>query len=123
MSEMKRQSNRFYVYCLLSFSWHRVLSNFTKLCQVLEQQFRWSRLYFRIVEAANFFRRFLFVANGNFFGLTSHMLSVRFNSLLLCNFACLLIFQNQLFKKKTFQEYHQSVKQLGFRSGPTICRA
>ena len=31
-------------------------------------------------------------------------------------------FQNQLFAK-LFQEYHQSVKQLGSRSGPTFCRA
>ena len=31
-------------------------------------------------------------------------------------------FQNQLFEK-LFQEYHQSVKQFGSRSGPTFCRA
>ena len=30
-------------------------------------------------------------------------------------------FQNYLFQK-LFQEYHQSVKQFGSRSGPTFCR-
>ena len=30
---------------------------------------------------------------------------------------------NFLFLKKFFQEYHQSIKQLGPRSGPTLCRA
>ena len=30
-------------------------------------------------------------------------------------------FQNQLFQKKN-QDYHQSVKQFGSRSGPTFCR-
>ena len=32
-------------------------------------------------------------------------------------------FQNQLFFEKFFQEYHQSVKQFGYRSGPTFCWA
>ena len=38
-------------------------------------------------------------------------------------FCCLLIFFKINFFEKFFQEYHQSVKQLGSRSGPTICRA
>ena len=43
------------------------------------------------------------------------------------NFAYFLssadLFQNQHFFKKFFQEYHQSVKQFGSRSGPTFCQA
>ena len=42
---------------------------------------------------------------------------------MLGNFSCVLLtadfFQNHLFKK-FFQEYHQSVKQFGSRSGPTF---
>ena len=45
---------------------------------------------------------------------------------LLCNFACFILlsagsFQNQF--RKFFHEYHQSVKQFGSRSGPTLCWA
>ena len=36
-------------------------------------------------------------------------------------FVCL--FFKLTFSKKIFQEYHQSVKQFGSRSGPTFCRA
>ena len=32
-------------------------------------------------------------------------------------------FKLAFFQKKIFQEYHQSVKQFGYRSGPTFCRA
>ena len=31
-------------------------------------------------------------------------------------------FQNRIFEK-FFQEYHLSVKQIGYRSGPTLCLA
>ena len=39
-----------------------------------------------------------------------------------CFFCCLWIFLKLLFFKNIFQEYHQSVKQFGSRSGPTFCR-
>ena len=43
------------------------------------------------------------------------------------NFACfcrlLILFQINFSKKKSFQEYHQSVKQLESSSGPTFGRA
>ena len=45
---------------------------------------------------------------------------------MLGNFACFLsvdFFLNLLFQKKICQEYHQTVKQFGSRSGPTFCRA
>ena len=38
-------------------------------------------------------------------------------------FCSVLIFSKSNFFKNFFQEYHQSVKQFGFRSGPTFCRA
>ena len=46
---------------------------------------------------------------------------------MLSNFAdfllSVLIFFKIHFFEKFFQEYHQSVKQLGTRPGPTFCRA
>ena len=57
------------------------------------------------------------------------------NSLTLCrlgNFACFFVvcrpfffffFLLTFFFQKIFQDYHQSVKQFGFRSDPTKCRA
>ena len=55
-------------------------------------------------------------------------LSPVFNSLQFCIlFCCLWIFFFEINffqkKKKNFEEYHQSVKQFGSRSGPTFCRA
>ena len=44
------------------------------------------------------------------------------NLCLLSNLACLFVFKINFFEK-LFQEYPQSVKQFGFRSGPTFCRA
>ena len=47
---------------------------------------------------------------------------------MLGNFACFFVvcgfffLINFFFKTKTFQEYHQSVKQFGSRSGPTFCK-
>ena len=38
-------------------------------------------------------------------------------------FCCLLIFFKIYFFEKLLQEYHQSVNQIGSRSGPTFCRA
>ena len=38
-------------------------------------------------------------------------------------FCCLLIFFKINFVENFFQEYHQSVKQFGSRSGLTFCRA
>ena len=52
--------------------------------------------------------------------------ALRVNSLptgYLCMLFCrLLIFFKITFFKKLFQQYHQSVKQFGSRSGPTFCR-
>ena len=57
------------------------------------------------------------------FHLCLHILSV--SSFLMGNFAyffCrLLIFFKINFFEKFFRDYHQSVKQFGFRSGPTYC--
>ena len=46
---------------------------------------------------------------------------------MLGNFACFFVlcgffFFKLTFFKKTFQEYHQCIKQFGSRSGPTFCR-
>ena len=38
-------------------------------------------------------------------------------------FCRLLLFFKSNFFEKLFQEYHQSVKQFGSRSGPTFCQA
>ena len=45
------------------------------------------------------------------------------NLLIFHAFCRLLIFFINIFVKKNFQEYHQSVKQFGSRSGPSSCRA
>ena len=58
--------------------------------------------------------------------------AVVIGALTLCmlgNFACFFVvsgfffFFKFTFSKKVFQEYQQSVKQFGSRSGPTFCRA
>ena len=55
----------------------------------------------------------------NRLGSSTHCLLGKF-SYVFCHLQ--IFFKNQLFKK-IFQEYHQSVKQFGSRSGPTFCWA
>ena len=57
--------------------------------------------------------------------LFQHHLALCMMGNLSCFFLWIFFFLNQLFqkKKKIFQEYYQSVKQFGFRAGPTFCRA
>ena len=59
-------------------------------------------------------------------GYRNSSISRCFNFCMLANFSCfccrlLTFFKMNLFKK-FFQEHYQSVKRLGFRSGPMFCR-
>ena len=63
------------------------------------------------------------------FAVELHIADLLSITLILClpdNFAYFLssadFFRNQLFRKK-IQEYHQNIKQFGFRSGLTFCGA
>ena len=44
-----------------------------------------------------------------------------FTLCMLCKFSCFCCCLLNFFQKKKFQEICQSVKQFGFRSGPTFC--
>ena len=61
--------------------------------------------------------RYLYITAEAHFAEMSHLYS------LLQAFCRLLIFVEINVFEKFFQEYHQSVKQFGSRSGPTYCRA
>ena len=71
---------------------------------------------------------FFFLTDGNHRGYVSfaHFLIYFLTLFLLGNFSSLLSsadFFKIRFLEKLFQKYHLSVKQIGLRSGPTLCRA
>ena len=59
--------------------------------------------------------------------LTAEQVSEVHESCMMGNLHAFLLSADFFFKINVFenflQEYHQSVKQCGFRSGPTLCRA